>query len=109
TGEHTRTRRSARPIAAAIRWASFLPRPGENHGRTVVPPSDAASVSNAPVGWTTPEDHSSSKSRAKAAATWGESTVTRTFSSRLHESSVQFAEPVQTEAASRTTYFWCIR
>ncbi len=32
-----------------------------------------------------------------------------TFSSRCHESSVQFVEPVQTLAASRTTYLWCIR
>ena len=32
-----------------------------------------------------------------------------TFSSRVHESPVQFVDPVQTEAASRTTYLWCIR
>src|SRR5256714_15527682 len=32
-----------------------------------------------------------------------------TFSSRVHESPVQFVEPVQTEAASRTTYLWCMR
>ena len=32
-----------------------------------------------------------------------------TFSSRDHESSVQFVEPVQTEERSRTTYLWCIR
>ena len=31
-----------------------------------------------------------------------------TFSSRVHESAVQFVDPVQ-EAASRTTYLWCIR
>src|SRR6476661_954106 len=32
-----------------------------------------------------------------------------TFSSRVHESAVQFVEPVQTQAASRTTYLWCIK
>ena len=36
-----------------------------------------------------------------------------TFSSRVHESFVQFMEPVQTVAASvapsRTMYLWCIR
>ena len=32
-----------------------------------------------------------------------------TFSSRVHESAVQFVDPVQTEAASRTTYLWCMR
>ncbi len=32
-----------------------------------------------------------------------------TFSSRVHESSVQFVEPVHTAAPSRTTYLWCMR
>jgi hypothetical protein len=36
-----------------------------------------------------------------------------TFSSRLHESLVQFVDPVRTVAGavptSRTTYLWCIR
>jgi hypothetical protein len=32
-----------------------------------------------------------------------------TFSSRDQESSVQFVDPVQTEAQSRTTYLWCMR
>ena len=32
-----------------------------------------------------------------------------TFSSRVHESCVQFVEPVQTACPSRTTYLWCIR
>ena len=35
--------------------------------------------------------------------------MTITFSSRVHESPVQFVDPVQTEAASRTTYLWCMR
>ena len=37
------------------------------------------------------------------------STRTITFSWRLQESSVQLVDPVQTSAASRTTYLWCIR
>ena len=32
-----------------------------------------------------------------------------TFSSRVHESRVQFVEPVHTAAPSRTTYLWCMR
>ena len=36
-------------------------------------------------------------------------TTTTTFSSRVHESSVQFVEPLQTESRSRTTYLWCIK
>ena len=32
-----------------------------------------------------------------------------TFSSRFHESLVQFVEPVSTDAPSRTTYLWCMR
>ncbi len=32
-----------------------------------------------------------------------------TFSSRVHESPVQFVDPVQTVAWSRTMYLWCIR
>jgi hypothetical protein len=39
----------------------------------------------------------------------GESTVTTTFSSRVHESAVQFVDPVHTERSSRTTYLWCMR
>jgi hypothetical protein len=30
-------RRSAVPIAFAMRWASFSPRPGQNQARTPVP------------------------------------------------------------------------
>ena len=47
--------------------------------------------------------------RAYSAATPGESTCTITFSWSVHESVVQFVEPVQTDSASRTTYLWCIR
>jgi hypothetical protein len=32
-----------------------------------------------------------------------------TFSSRVHESEVQFIEPVHTAAWSRTMYLWCMR
>ena len=35
--------------------------------------------------------------------------MTITFSSRDQDSSVQFVEPVQTAARSRTTNLWCIR
>ena len=36
-------------------------------------------------------------------------TIATTFSCRVHESFVQFSEPVQTSAPSRITYLWCIR
>ena len=35
--------------------------------------------------------------------------MSTTFSWSVHESVVQFIEPVQTRAPSRTTYLWCIR
>ncbi len=35
--------------------------------------------------------------------------MTITFSCLVQASSVQFVEPVQTEALSRITYLWCIR
>ncbi len=38
-----------------------------------------------------------------------DSAITIAFSWRDHESFVQFIEPVQTAARSRTTYLWCIR
>ena len=47
--------------------------------------------------------------REARAASVGESTTTTTFSWRVNESFVQFIEPVQTLAPSRTTYLWCIR
>ena len=50
-----------------------------------------------------------SKSPRYLAASAGDLTVTMTFSSRVHESAVQFIEPVQTASASRTMYLWCIR
>src|SRR5947209_9324955 len=62
---------------------------------------------------TTGLSHSSLKFAAKSAAMSPDSTVTMTFSSRLHESLVQLVEPVSTAGAgmpaSRTTYLWCIR
>ena len=54
--------------------------------------------------------HSSSKFCAYSAASSGTpSATTITFSWSVHESVVQFIEPVQTDSASRTTYLWCIR
>ena len=54
--------------------------------------------------------HSSSKFCANSAASSGApSAVTTTFSWSVHESVVQFIDPVQTDSASRTTYLWCIR
>ena len=65
--------------------------------------------SNSPVPATRPPFHSSSKSRVNAVASSGDPTTASTFSSRVHESSVQLVEPVHTDAPSRTTYLWCIR
>jgi len=53
--------------------------------------------------------HKPWKFAAYSAATSPDATVNMTFSSRFQESLVQFVEPVSTDAASRTTYLWCIR
>ncbi len=57
---------------------------------------------------TTGRSHSSLKFWANPVASSAEPAVTITFSSRVHESLVQFVEPVSTAApgvvASRTTY-----
>jgi hypothetical protein len=54
--------------------------------------------------------HSSSKFWANSAASAGApSAITITFSWSVHESVVQFIDPVQTDSPSRTTYLWCIR
>ena len=94
TGDAIRTRRCAEPIALAIRCASFSPRPGQNHARI---PSTGA-VSTLPLCATLRVVQSCSKSSRYRAATAAESTVTITFSSRVHESAVQFVDPVHTEA-----------
>src|SRR5713226_6373330 len=61
-----------------------------------------------PESATTGFCQSSSKFCVNVAATLGDATVKITFSSRFHESLVQFADPVSTAAAgvpaSRTTY-----
>ncbi len=105
TGDAIRTRRSAVAIECAIRCASREPRFGQNHTRT---PS-ARFDDTLPERDTRCLRHSCSKFWAYRPATAPESTTAMTFSSRDHESSVQFVEPVQTEAPSRTTYLWCIR
>src|SRR5438876_958891 len=66
-----------------------------------------------PLPSTRAVSHSSPKFFAYSAANAGDGILTMTFSSRVHESFVQFMEPVQTVAASvapsRTMYLWCIR
>ena len=109
TGEATRTRRSAPPMRSAIRCASFSPRFGENHVRTCASPTRIASVATLPDAATFRFFHSCAKSSWKRIATPVDSTTTMTFSSRVHESSVQFVDPLQTASRSRTTYLWCIR
>src|SRR5438445_11483329 len=66
-----------------------------------------------PLPSTRAVSHSSAKFFAYSAANAGDGILTITFSSRVHESFVQFMEPVHTVAASvaasRTMYLWCIR
>ena len=106
TGEQMRTRRRARAIACPIRWDRSSPWPGVNQTRTPschsgstvpVPTADAAArrAARSPAG------------RPPRAAATRPPTIT--FSWRVHESSDQFVEPVQTASPSRTTYLWCIR
>jgi hypothetical protein len=102
TGEAIRTRRRAVAIRLAIRWESSGPRPGENQARTATPSTSTGGMSNAPLPSTRPRVHSSSKFRAYARTISSEATLTSTFSSRVHESRVQFVEPVHTAARSRT-------
>jgi len=104
-----RTRRRATPMRLAIRCESSGPRPGENQARTGTPPTSTGGTSNPPLPSTRPRVHRSSKFRAYARAIASDATVTSTFSSRVHESSVQFVEPLHTAAPSRTTYLWCMR
>ena len=66
TGEAIRTRRVAVPIAFAIRWASFSPRPGQNQARTVFPSTASGAVSTLPLFSTSRRVQSCSKSLAVA-------------------------------------------
>ena len=109
TGDATRTRRCAFPTACAIRCASFSPRFGENHVPTSASPTRIGSVGTRPDAATSRFFHSCEKSSWKRIAIPVDCTITITFSSRVHESSVQFVEPLQTASRSRTTYLWCIR
>ena len=97
TGEQIRTRRFARPIAFAIRCESASPKPGQNHGPHLDPVDLHRPRLDLARASTIPAAQSCSKSSVKAWASSGESTTAITFSSRDHESSVQFVEPVQTE------------
>jgi hypothetical protein len=47
--------------------------------------------------------------RVYSAASGSDRATTTTFSWSVHESVVQFVDPVQTAWPSRTTYLWCIR
>src|SRR2546427_2872681 len=110
TGEQTRMRFCAEAIDRDIAWTSLRLRPGQKYGRTRVPSgTDVHGHELRPERATTGLSHSPWKLSAKSAAISPEATVNITFSSRFHESFVQFVEPVSTSAASRTTYLWCIR
>src|SRR3954447_7664499 len=109
TGEAIRTRRLAPPIAVAIRWDSSSPWPGVNQAVTRVPPTWSGCGSPRPLRPTSWFDQSSSKFRRKRSATPLSETIAITFSCRVQESTVQFADPAQTASASRTAYLWCIR
>ena len=92
-----------------MRCERRLPNDGQNQASTSMPPASSARGSGAPFAVTERVCHSCSKSAVNADATAGESTIAIRFSSRVHESSVQFADPLQTAVRSRTTYLWCMR
>ena len=71
--------------------------------------SDAGSSSKFPLFWTIPPAQSSSKFCWYAAARSADGMTMSAFSCRLHASSVQLVEPVQTDSRSRITYLWCMR
>ena len=96
TGEQIRTRSLARPIAAATCSESSSPYPGVNQARAGTPSTDVHSGSTKPLCSTLPLDHSCSKSAANARASAPEEIRKITFSWRVHESSVQFVEPLHT-------------
>ena len=105
TGEQIRTRRCARPIACPILCERSSPWPGVNQTRT---PS-CHSGSTVPVPPTCRAERAARSRAGTPPRAPGESTTTITFSCRVHASSVQFVEPVQTDSPSRITYLWCIR
>ncbi len=102
TGEQIRTRRRARLIRFAIRRDNASPNPGVNQARTLFPATRTGLGSTKPLSSTIPFDQSCSKSAVKSAASFVDSAITITFSWRVHESSVQFADPVHTASPSRT-------
>src|SRR5205809_7269739 len=75
-----------------------VPSSSVDHGDEMRPDTATTGLSHRP--W---------KLTAKSAAISADWTVNITFASRFQESLVQFVEPVSTDAASRTTYLWCIR
>ena len=92
-----------------MRCESASPCSGVNHGRTRAPPTSAGRGSTFPERSTMPLSQSCPNASEYAYAIAGDSTVTIAFSCRDQESSVQFAEPVQTASPSRTTNLWCMR
>ena len=111
TGDAILIRLRARPRNFATRWESASPYSGVNQARVSIPSGTVTGRgSTRPVCSTWPRSQSSSRLRVNARASAGApSTLTITFSWRLHESSVQFVEPDHTSVASRTTNLWCIR
>ena len=63
------------------------------------PPTSTRRGSTRPTSGTGRPDHSSSNASEYASPRSGDSTVTRTFSCRVQESSVQFVDPVSTAAS----------
>ena len=109
TGDAIRTRAVAFPMCFAIRCESASPCSGVNHGRTRAPSIVAGRGSTSPVPSTLPLSQSSRNASVYAYAISGERSAAMTFSCRVHESSVQFAEPIHTASPSRTTNLWCMR
>ena len=105
TGEQMRRRFSADAIDRDIAWTSFRLRPGQKYGRARVPSGSAVQGHELrPESATIGLSHRPWKLSAKSVAISPDATVNITFSSRVHESFVQFVEPVSRSAESRTTY-----
>ena len=109
TGDAIRTRCFVFAIAFPILCESAFAVAGREPRAHLMVPTGTGLVSTNPLFSTAPVRHSCSKSSVKRAASSCESATATTFSCCVHESSVQFIEPVQTEARSRTTNLWCIR
>ena len=105
TGEQIRTRCARGRISFAIRADRSSPCPGVNQART---PSSPRGSTN-PVRIDVPGRPQLLEVELERLRDRRRVDDRDTFSCRDHESSVQFIDPVQTTALSRTTYLWCIR